>query len=147
MVLPWLHYEELCNLCWSSKGTPEVCIALVLSIAVAFRIVGGSDISCLDFGQKMRGMNCRCSEVISRATGMLQACVSRLQALRCLQLGQAFRIAAKGPPQHLDVKATPLPRLITYQRCVMLLIFPIKVADALLLGSQPSLPGVAPTSV
>src|SRR5271170_4742790 len=69
MVLPWLHYEELCNLCWSSKGTPEACIALVLSIAVAFRIVGGSDISCLDFGRKMRGMNCRCSEVISRATG------------------------------------------------------------------------------
>src|SRR5271170_4347115 len=82
MVLSWLHYEELCNLCWSSKGTPEACIALVLSIAVAFRIVGGSDISCLDFGRKMRGMNCRCSEVISRATGILQACVSRLQALR-----------------------------------------------------------------
>jgi hypothetical protein len=44
MVLPWLHCEELCNLCWSPKGTPEACIAPVLSIAVAFRIVGGSDI-------------------------------------------------------------------------------------------------------
>jgi hypothetical protein len=65
----------------------------------------------------------------------------------CLQLRRASSVAARAGQQHLDVKATSPPRLIAYQRCVMLLVFPIKVADVLLLGSRPRLPGVAPTSV
>lgn len=48
-----------------------------------FESLVAATFSCLDFSRKMRDLNCRCSEVISRATGDAQACVSQLRALRC----------------------------------------------------------------